>query len=51
MIIDAWGEIIAQLNEGNGAVQVDFNIASLQKVRKQMPVLQHNRFSCTQKFK
>lgn len=51
MIINAWGDIIQQLNQGNGAIQVDFDRDSLQKVRKQMPVLQHNRFNSTQKFK
>lgn len=51
MVINAWGEIMAQCTIGDGFVQADFEQEKLLNVRKIMPVQQHNQFSCTQKLK
>lgn len=51
MIINSWGEIIAQLGTGKGIVQASFDRNAQQEVRSKMPVLQHNCFSSTEKFK
>jgi len=49
MIIDPWGEILAQAKRGNDTVQANFERAHLQTIRKKMPVQQHSRFICIQK--
>jgi len=51
MIINAWGEVLAQLTTGNGFVQADFDKDALNNIRKIMTVKQHNQFNSTQKFK
>jgi deaminated glutathione amidase len=49
MIINGWGEILAQLTTGRGFVQADFDKSALENIRKKMPVQQHKQFSCIQK--
>ncbi|QIR13382.1 carbon-nitrogen hydrolase family protein [Shewanella aestuarii] len=44
MIVDPWGKIVAQLDEGLGWVQAEIDVAQIVKIRQQMPVLGHNRF-------
>ncbi|MEL0658182.1 carbon-nitrogen hydrolase family protein [Psychromonas arctica] len=51
MVINAWGEVLSQLTTGNGFAQADFDKEALNKIRKKMPVKQHNQFNSTQKFK
>jgi len=51
MIIDPWGEILAQTTLGNEVVQANFERERLQTIRQKMPVQQHSRFICTQKNK
>lgn len=45
MIVDPWGRIMAQLPAGTGWLQARLDLDELQKIRQQMPVSQHNRFS------
>ncbi|MDF0535244.1 carbon-nitrogen hydrolase family protein [Shewanella sp. A32] len=45
MIVDPWGRIVAQLPENTGWVQARLDMDELQKIRSNMPVSQHNRFS------
>ena len=43
MVIDPWGEIIAELPEGEGVITADLSVGNLDLIRKSMPVLQHRR--------
>lgn len=43
MIIDPWGEILAERAEGAGVVFADVGTARLAEVRKSLPALQHRR--------
>jgi deaminated glutathione amidase len=45
MIVDPWGRIVSQLETGCGWVQAKPDFLLLQRIRQQMPVLGHNRFS------
>lgn len=49
MIISPWGEILACLEEGVGSIGVEFSHQALEKVRKAIPVAEHNQFES--KFK
>lgn len=44
MIVDPWGDILAELEHDQGFVCAPFNPAVLCKVRGKMPLQQHNRF-------
>ena len=44
MIVDPWGEILAQRQDGIGWVQARIDTAKQQLIRQQMPVVSHNRF-------
>lgn len=50
MIISPWGEILACLEEGVGSISVDFSQQVLDKVRKAIPVAEHNQFESTLKL-
>ncbi len=44
MIINPWGEILAQRDTGKGIICADYQEQELLNVRKAMPVATHNRF-------
>jgi predicted amidohydrolase len=44
MIISPWGEVLTQLQYGEGVIAAGFNKSLLEEVRQAMPVIQHNRF-------
>ena len=44
-IIDPWGKVLAQLEDGPGVISVDVNLNYLKKLRRKMPVYEHRRFS------
>ncbi|RQW62346.1 carbon-nitrogen hydrolase family protein [Vibrio viridaestus] len=44
MIIDPWGKVLAQQEEGNGVVIAEMDISELQKVRQQLPALKNRVF-------
>ncbi|MEH6451804.1 MAG: carbon-nitrogen hydrolase family protein [Psychromonas sp.] len=44
MIISPWGEVLQQLQQGEGIIQTLFDKSLLQQVRSDMPVIEHNRF-------
>ena len=50
MIISPWGEILTCLEEGVGSISVEFSQQVLDKVRKAIPVAEHNQFECTLKL-
>ena len=43
MIIDPWGEVLAELAEGEGIVVADVSMSRLEQVRQCLPALQHRR--------
>ncbi len=44
-IIDPWGNIQAELNDGSGVIVADIDLNYLKKLRQKMPVYEHRRFS------
>ena len=44
MIISPWGEVIKQLQYGEGCIQSPFEKPSLEQIRLAMPINEHNRF-------
>lgn len=43
MIIDPWGEVLAERGAGAGVVMADLDMMSLEQVRDRFPVLRHRR--------
>lgn len=43
MIIDPWGKVLNCIESGPGVIVAELNFAEQDKLRKQMPVLQHTR--------
>ena len=43
MIIDPWGEIVAELPEGEGVITAVLSVDKLQSVRRSLPALRHRR--------
>ena len=43
MVIDPWGEVLAMHAEGPGLALADIDMEHLQRVREQLPALQHRR--------
>ncbi|KAK2565902.1 Deaminated glutathione amidase [Acropora cervicornis] len=43
MIVDPWGCVIAQCGEGNDLSVAEIDLAYLNKVRQQMPIMNHKR--------
>ena len=45
MIINPWGEIIAQIDTGQGMISATFEPEKIAQVRNSIPVAQHNKFN------
>lgn len=43
MVIDPWGDVIAELAEGEGVITASLSVDRLQAVRRSLPALQHRR--------
>ena len=43
MIIDPWGKVLAQLDEGEGIITAQLDYHHLQHIRQQLPALQHRK--------
>jgi len=43
MIIDPWGEILAELPAGSGVIVAELSKSRLQMIRQSLPALQHRR--------
>lgn len=43
MVVDPWGEVLAQRDEGTGVVVADLDPSRIQAVRQQLPALSHRR--------
>ncbi len=44
MIINPWGEILAQMEKGVGWIMAEIDLQKLQELRQAMPVLNHRKF-------
>lgn len=49
MIINPWGDIIALKEQGEGYISADFDRQLLNKIRHDIPVAKHNKFSVSLK--
>lgn len=47
MIIDPWGTILDHLPQGSGYIIADVDIENINNIRKNFPVLQNRKISCT----
>jgi len=45
MVIDAWGEVVASLQDQPGVVCTEIDLERLAEVRQRMPVAQHSRLT------
>lgn len=43
MVVDPWGSVIAQCQEGPGLCYAEIDLAYLQQIRQEMPVFSHRR--------
>ncbi len=43
LIIDPWGEVLAERAEGPGVIVADVDLERVRGIRRQMPVMQHQR--------
>ena len=41
MLVDPWGRVLAQRDEGAGVVLADFDLVRLETARRQLPALEH----------
>ncbi|MFV8987236.1 deaminated glutathione amidase [Serratia fonticola] len=47
MVVDSWGNVLAENPDAVSALKVRVDTGKLHTIRKQMPVMQHNRFQPT----
>ena len=47
MIVDPWGTVLDRLPQGSGYVIADIDIENVTNIRKNFPVLQNRKISCT----
>jgi len=47
MIVDPWGVILDELPQGSGYVIADVDLENVKTIRRNFPVLQHRKISCT----
>lgn len=43
MIVDPWGKIIAELADGPGIASAEIDLSYLEKIRRELPALEHRR--------
>jgi deaminated glutathione amidase len=43
LIVDPWGDVLAELAEGSGVIVADVDLARVQSIRAQMPLESHRR--------
>ena len=44
-IVDPWGTLQSEMNEGSGVISADIDLNYLKKLRQKMPVSEHRQFS------
>lgn len=49
IIVSPWGEILAELEQGEGIISASVDPANVETIRKQMPVAKQNQFEVVQK--
>ena len=43
MIVSPWGEVLDQLPEGEGIACAEIDLAEMEKIRREMPLINHQR--------
>lgn len=43
-IVDPWGNVVKELDDGSGVIVADIDLSYLKKLRQKMPVYEHRRF-------
>lgn len=43
MVVDPWGSVVAQCQEGPGVCYAEIDLAYLHRIRQEMPVFSHRR--------
>ena len=43
IVTDPWGSVVAELEEEEGVLTVDLDLARIDAIRAQLPLLQHRR--------
>jgi nitrilase len=43
MIVDPWGQVVAEQEPGDGVVVADIDLALMHRLREEFPVLLHRR--------
>ncbi|MBR7798770.1 carbon-nitrogen hydrolase family protein [Undibacterium fentianense] len=46
MLIDPWGKIVSQLEQGEGVIVGELDVAQLAQIRTNLPALKHRRIAC-----
>lgn len=46
IVVDPWGKVVAQLEEGAGMLHVEVDLSEVDRVRAQLPLLRHRRRDC-----
>lgn len=46
MIIDPWGKVVSCLDDGEGVVIAELDLAAMQTIRANLPALKHRRLAC-----
>ena len=49
IIVNAWGEIIAEQEDGEGVISADYNGDAVTQIRQQMPVAEQSRIDVSLK--
>ncbi len=47
MIVDPWGVVLDRLPQGSGYVMADIDIENIKNIRRNFPVLENRKISCT----
>ena len=47
MIVDPWGVVLDRLPQGSGCVMADIDIENINNIRRNFPVLENRKISCT----
>jgi predicted amidohydrolase len=43
MVVSPWGEVLDQLAEGAGVACAEIDLAEIERIRREMPLINHQR--------
>lgn len=50
LIIEPWGQVLAEIQSGNGVITAEIDLSHLQKVRMSIPIEKHHKIHLQNKF-